>query len=171
MRKAHDPDEILDLVDEKDNVIGKITRKEAHEDMKLHREASVFVMNAKGEILIQERLDTGKLEYSASGHFPSGETYLDGIVRETREEIGLDLKPDDFKAIIKYRLDSYRFVTLFETKGNYEITDFKIDPKEVKSIKFYSIQELEEIVEIQPERMGSSLKESLKIYFAKNNGA
>ena len=43
------------LVDEQDNAIGLMPKMEAHEKAVLHRAFSVFVLNQKGEIMLQQR--------------------------------------------------------------------------------------------------------------------
>ena len=65
----HDPDEVLALVDEQDNMIGKAKRRDIHKPGVFHRHASVLIVNSEGQILLQTR-DNGMLDYSASGHFP-----------------------------------------------------------------------------------------------------
>ena len=49
-------DELLDLVDENDNIIGEVLKSHANSDPKLiHREAAIAVFNTKGEVLLQQR--------------------------------------------------------------------------------------------------------------------
>ena len=45
------------LVDEQDNPIGLMEKLEAHQKALLHRAFSVFVLNDKGEIMLQQRAD------------------------------------------------------------------------------------------------------------------
>lgn len=170
----HNPREMIAVVDENDNIIAKAPRRN-HANGKLHREASVLIVNQKNEILLQRRADSLKLDYSASGHFSYDEDYLDGITREVKEELGLSINKAKFKKVAKFKLDTkehdgtnnYRFITLFEVKGDYKIEDLYIDSAEVKSIKFYNISELKKLIETAPEEMHQGLVESLKIYFGK----
>ncbi len=48
-------EEIVDLVDEHDNVIGEGPKSECHTRGLWHRAASIFVFNKKGELLVQKR--------------------------------------------------------------------------------------------------------------------
>lgn len=89
-------DEIFDVVDDRDRVIGKQTRREVHRRGLKHRAVHVLVFNERGEVYLQKRSfkkDTfpGAWDSSASGHLDSGETYDACAVREAREEIGLFL--------------------------------------------------------------------------------
>ncbi|MFA6023357.1 MAG: histidine phosphatase family protein [Candidatus Pacearchaeota archaeon] len=169
----HNPEEIIAIVDNNDKIIGKYPRKN-HAEGKLHRETSVLIINPKNEILVQERKDSGKLDYSASGHFPFNEDYLGGIVREVSEELGLKIDKSKFNKITKYRINyssekyiNNRFITLWEVKGDYKIKDIKIDSSEVKAVRYYSIPELKEIIKENQSKLASGFKESLKIYFKK----
>jgi isopentenyldiphosphate isomerase len=90
------PEEIFDIVNERDEVIGQAPRKEVHARGLWHRAVHVLVFNARGEVFLQKRSmlkDTakGKWDSSSSGHVDSGEDYDATAVRELREEIGLDL--------------------------------------------------------------------------------
>ena len=89
-------EEIFDVVNERDEVIGRAPRKEVHACGLRHRAVHVLVFNARGEVFLQKRSmlkDTakGKWDSSSSGHLDSGEDYDACAVRELREEIGLDL--------------------------------------------------------------------------------
>ena len=168
--KSHNPDEVIAIVDDKDNIIGKYPRKN-HAQGRLHRETSVLIINTQNQILVQKRADSGLLDYSASGHFPYNENYLDGIVREVQEELGVKISKSRFIKIAKYRLNysgkyiNNRFITLWEVVGDYKIKDLKIDPYEVKSIKYMTISEIKKIIKNKPEIISAGFIDSLKIYF------
>ena len=90
------PEEIFDIVNERDEVVGQNTRREVHARGLWHRAVHVLVFNARGEVFLQKRsikkdIAAGKWDSSASGHLDSGEDYDACAVREVREEIGLRL--------------------------------------------------------------------------------
>lgn len=89
-------EELLDVVNEQDEVIGQSPRREVHARKLWHRAVHVLVFNARGEVFLQKRSlakDTaaGLWDSSASGHLDAGEEYDACAARELREEIGLDL--------------------------------------------------------------------------------
>src|SRR5271165_5870900 len=89
-------EEIFDIVNERDEVVGQNTRREVHARGLWHRAVHVLVFNARGEVFLQKRSmkkDTakGKWDSSSSGHLDSGEDYDACAMRELREEIGLSL--------------------------------------------------------------------------------
>lgn len=85
--------EYVDIVNENDEVIGKATKQEAHEQGLLHRTVIAEVINSKGEFtLIQQasdKQDAGQFVSPIGGHVVSGETEDDGLEREAFEEFGL----------------------------------------------------------------------------------
>ncbi len=90
-----DPDEIFDLVDLDDHVIGKVRRGEAHRNPALiHRSVQVLVFTHERHLLLQRRsarkdLFPGYYCASASGHVASGEEYATTAERELAEELGI----------------------------------------------------------------------------------
>ena len=89
-------EEIFDVVNERDEVIGQQSRSEVHRLGLMHRAVHVLVFNAAGQVFLQKRSMTkdrqpGLWDSSASGHVDCGEYYDTCAVRELREEIGLQL--------------------------------------------------------------------------------
>lgn len=82
-------EDIVIWVDEYDNELGKVTRKQAHEEGLLHRIAVIIVTDPDGNVLVQERM-SGKLDHSSAGHVSVGETYLQTATRELYEELGMN---------------------------------------------------------------------------------
>ena len=87
-------EEIFDVVNDRDEVIGQAPRREVHAQGLWHRAIHVLVFNARGEVFLQKRSmlkDTAKglWDSSSSGHVDTGENYDTCAVRELREEIGL----------------------------------------------------------------------------------
>jgi isopentenyldiphosphate isomerase len=87
-------EEIFDVVNERDEVVGRNTRREVHRLGLMHRAVHVLVWNARGEVFLQKRSlkkdrQPGVWDSSASGHVDAGETYDACAVRELQEEIGL----------------------------------------------------------------------------------
>lgn len=97
------------LVDSKDNAIGLMPKMEAHEKGVLHRAFSVFILNAKGELMLQQR--AAEKYHSPSlwtntccSHQRDGETTLDAGKRRLREEMGLEI-PLQFLFSFIYKAD------------------------------------------------------------------
>src|SRR3989338_5717465 len=89
-------EELVDIVDENNQVIGKSSRSEVHKKGNIHRALSVLILNSKGQILLQKRSKNKSVhpmswDISTSEHVLAGESYEDAGVRSVIEELGVDV--------------------------------------------------------------------------------
>jgi isopentenyldiphosphate isomerase len=89
-------EEIFDVVNARDEVIGEERRSEVHRLGLRHRAAHILVFDARGRLFLQKRSATkdrhpGVWDSSASGHVDRGESYEACATRELKEELGLTL--------------------------------------------------------------------------------
>lgn len=88
-------EEWLDLVNEHDQVVGRVTRSEAWANKFLVRVINAFVVNTAGQLWIprrtaHKRMFPNCLDMSVGGHVEPGESYEAAFQRETFEELNLD---------------------------------------------------------------------------------
>ena len=81
------------LVDEQDNLIGLMEKLEAHQKALLHRAFSVFILNDKGEIMLQQRAankyhSPNLWTNTCCSHPREGETTIEAGKRRLQEEMG-----------------------------------------------------------------------------------
>ena len=81
------------LVDEQDNPIGLMEKLEAHQKALLHRAFSVFILNDKGEIMLQQRAankyhSPNLWTNTCCSHPREGETTIEAGKRRLQEEMG-----------------------------------------------------------------------------------
>ncbi len=123
-------DELLDLVDQDDNVIGKMWRSEVYaKGLSNFRAINAFLKNSQGEIWIPLRVATKKLfplhlDMSVGGHVSSGESYDQSFKRELLEELNIDLTQVVYRKIGLFVPHKHN-VSAFQTV--YEI-DYDKDP-------------------------------------------
>jgi len=129
------PEEILDLVNEQDEVIGSLTRKEIYaQGLRNYRVIHAFIINDEGKLWIPRRVSTkklypGGLDYSIAGHVESGETYEEGLIKEAAEEVGLDLTSIPFMVTGRFNPhtnDVHCFQRVYEIKAN-EVPNYNHD--------------------------------------------
>ncbi|MBC7979575.1 MAG: ribosomal RNA small subunit methyltransferase A [Armatimonadetes bacterium] len=87
-------DELFDVVDANDKLMGTATRGEVHAQNLIHRAVHVFVLNKNGDLYLQKRSllkdkNPGVWDSSVSGHLDAGEDYREAATRELGEEIGI----------------------------------------------------------------------------------
>lgn len=156
-------------VDDNDQVLGRITREQAHVEGLLHRVGVVYLFNDQGQILIQERAARGLLrnllDHSSAGHVDPGETYLQTAHRELREELGTeakDLEPlgqcrsSEVEGRVKHMFMVYRM------RGE----PGKLSPEEVKSVYWANPHEVWEDMKLDPEnkKYTGGFKATLEVY-------
>ena len=143
-------EELFPLVDETGIVVGTATRKECHSGtFWLHPVVHLHVFNSKGELYLQKRsmlkdVQPGKWDTAVGGHVDAGETILEALAREVREELGIT--EAEFKPLFVY---PYRSTTEYElVNAYYTIYDGEItpDPTEVDEGKFWTLDEIKEAV-------------------------
>jgi isopentenyldiphosphate isomerase len=89
-------DEVFDVVNDADEVIGQLSRREVHRQGLKHRAVHILIFNARSDVFLQKRSllkdnHPGVWDSSASGHLDSGENYDACALREVHEELGVKL--------------------------------------------------------------------------------
>ncbi len=162
-------EDIFDIVDENDNVVSRAPRAEAHAKRLMHRASHVLMFRNGGrEILLQKRSatkDSYPLAYttSCSGHVDSGEDYDTAVVREMREETGLEVDISSLEKIGKVcpsEETGWEFTAVykFDCKGDEILI---AQPSEVEAFEWVSVDDFEIAYRKNPENFTPSF---LKVY-------
>lgn len=148
-------EEYFDVVNERDQVIGRETRREVHRTGLKHRAVHVFVFNSRGHVFLQKRSmskDTspGLWDSSASGHLDSGEDYDACALRELREELGLRLSASPVRL---FKVDAcpdtgQEFVWLYQCKNE---GPFTLHPEEIERGEWFSPEAVTRFLEERPD--------------------
>ena len=108
----------------------------------------VVIRNSKGEFLMQKRVESKGGDWGVTGGHPkSGETPLEGIVTEVKEELGLDFSKEKF---IEYDsgCDGRDCYKMYFVNKNINLEDIKIQEEELSEVRWFSIDELKHMVEL-----------------------
>lgn len=160
-------EEIIDIVDEKDNVIGQDTKSNAHAQGKWHRSAGflLFKDNSWNEILIIKRAKNQLLAIPA-GHLQTGESYLHGGLRELHEEmlVGKYLPDVDITALFRMKTkDSKEFILIYRIaySGPFQINE------EIVEYHFVAIKVLLKEMKERPEIYDANFRDLMDEYVNK----
>ena len=151
--------ELLDVLDENGELTGeKEERSIIHEKNLWHIHVGIWIMNKKGELLFQKRSPLKKVNPNkwtrTGGHVDSGETALEGIQRETAEEIGVTIPLEQIELIDIEKQPKERgkhFTYNYFAFVNYGLEDYTMQPEEVCDLKYITIEEMENIYYIKDE--------------------
>lgn len=138
--------EIFPIVDEEGNVLGRITRGEAHDGRKvLHPVVHLHVFNSKGQLFLQRRphwkdIQPDRWDTAVGGHVDFGENIDEALKREVREELGIT-------GFIPQKLGHYVFESRREKElvyVNKTVYDGPIRPssEELDGGRFFSPEEI-----------------------------
>ena len=162
-------EEIVELVDEDDQVIGTVPVKVANLDpTKIHREVAIMVADSRGRLLLQKRSqqkdhEPGLWTMAAAGHIPVGMTPLEGAHAELQEELGFDTELQFVEKYFDEIPTQRRFIYLYI--GTSDDPKLVLEPSEVDTAEF--VDEAEAIRRIGQSRTGMGLNYELaKRFFA-----
>ncbi|MBL9186150.1 MAG: NUDIX domain-containing protein [Opitutaceae bacterium] len=129
-------DEWFDVVNERDEVVRRETRRVVHATGLWHRAVHILVFDAAGRVFLQKRsmlkdLSPGLWDSSCSGHVDAGEDYDTAAVRELGEEIGLRgaVAPVRWFRIEACVETGWEFVWVYRLNHSGPIT---VDPREIQ---------------------------------------
>ena len=148
-------EEIFDVVNERDEVIGRETRSKVHRNGLRHRAVHALVFNSRGEVFLQKRSmskdsSPGLWDSSASGHLDCGEDYDACVIRELREEIGLEVSacPQRVFKVDACHNTGQEFVWLYLCASE---GPFTLHPEEIERGDWFTPERVAQWVEEHPQ--------------------
>jgi isopentenyldiphosphate isomerase len=134
--KAAGGEEWFDVVNARDEVVDRKTRREVHATGLWHRAVHVMVFDAAGRVFLQKRsmlkdLSPGLWDSSCSGHVDAGEDYDRAAVRELGEEIGVHIAqaPARWIRVEACEETGWEFVWIYRLRHDGLLT---LDSKEIQ---------------------------------------
>ena len=109
----------------------------------------VYIQNSEGKFLIQKRSKLKDGKYATTGgHVKSGETSVEGILSEVREELGLELNPDDLVLYYgNHSAEQQVFWDDYYIKLDIDdISKLKLQEEEVESVKWATAEEMKKMM-------------------------
>jgi isopentenyl-diphosphate delta-isomerase type 1 len=144
-------EEMFDVVDDDDNVVGKATRSECHDNGLIHRSVMFFVFDSKERVLVTKRTQKkdffpGYWSIVLGGHVRSGESYEEAVGREIEEEIGISAKPMLISFFKKRIPEENENVKVFGVVAKDKL---KLNEDELESGEFLAFNGLEKRMECE----------------------
>ena len=156
--------ELLDIVDENGIPTGEVMEREKVHDLNLlHWEVAVYIINNKGQTLLQKRSPLKRFDPNkwglCAGHVESGETLDEAVLRESSEELGLKLNINDLNVLdekeIRIRENNSHIRKDYYVICNEE--NFKIQKEEISEVRWFDIDEVINMIKNNDESL--TLKE------------
>ena len=152
--------ELIKIVDENGEFTGEVMDKEeAHDKNLLHNEVAAFVINDKGQVLLQKRSANKRFSPNkwgiCAGHVDAYESLENAIIREIKEEIGIDINPNKLIPLkgkkVSIRKTNSHITYFYYIKLNLNEEDFIIQKEELSEVKWFDINEVIEMIKSKDE--------------------
>lgn len=151
--------ELIDEYNIRGEKLGVIDKSEAHKKGLWHKSIHVWIINDNNEILLQYRCKDKKLypdtwDCSFAGHISSGESSIDAVLREGKEEIGIDVDLEKLEYILTNKenlvydeINSNEFVDIYILKQNFDLNNIKFQQEEVSDAKYVKVEEFFDLID------------------------
>ena len=142
-------EEILDIYTRDGKHLGTKTREECHRENPgfYHKPVWIWIINDNGQFLVQKRSQqkkwfTGMWDIPSAGHLEAGEEPIDGAIRETKEELGIDTNAKDYEYVGEYISDTtWELGQVYILKTNKKVEDMQFQEEEVETAKWLPFDE------------------------------
>lgn len=146
-------EEILDIYTRDGEHLGSKEKSICHSNNPgvYHKPVWIWIINSKGQILLQKRAKTKKnfpdlWDMPSAGHVSAGESSIQGAIRETEEELGLKTVESDYIFVGGFVADiSWELAQIYLLKTDKDISDMKLQVEEVAEVKWVNLEEFKEL--------------------------
>ncbi len=147
--------EKIDILNELGEFTGDVaTIDECHSDGYWHRAVYAFIIDKDLNVLLQKRSSSkklwpGKWDVTVGGHVKSGEFGRQALIRECKEELGIDVDDSEIKYIVGttsvYNKNGYinnHYDECYLITKDVDIKDLILQKEEVSDAKYFSKDEI-----------------------------
>ena len=151
--------EYLDLYDKNKRLTGEIVLR-THDKANIEKGkyiniVLVFIKNSDNKFLFQmTSKEKNSVIATAGGHVKSGQTSLEAILEEIKEEFGLVIGEDDIELIGTYKR-KFAFVDVYYLCKDINSNELCLQKEEVESVNWYTINEIEKLIKQGKIRKGN----------------
>lgn len=148
-------EEKFDVLDEKGKYTGNVeSREKCHKEGLWHKAVTVCIINSKNQVLLQKRSPNKKLwpntwDITAGGHVLTGEFGFEAIIREIKEELGIDIDKESITFIgssisinVKGDIVNKHFNEYYIVNKDVDETKLKLQEEEVSEVKWMNKDEI-----------------------------
>ncbi len=156
--------ELVDLLNNRKEFIGETCERNAVPDGRYRLSIHIWIVNNKNEILIQQRSANRKkfpnMWTNTGGACVAGETSIETVFRELKEELDITPNIDNLELIASYKREK-DYVDVWVLRQNINIIDLKFNDNEVQNAKWVTIEDWKKLL-VEEQAVKSSTDYFLK---------
>lgn len=141
--------ELVDLLNNRKELTGETCERNAVPEGKYRLSIHIWIVNDKNEILIQQRSASRKMFpnmwTNTGGACIAGETSIETVFRELKEELNVIPNIDNLELIASYKRKK-DYVDVWLLRQNINIKDLKFNDNEVQAAKWATIEEWKKLL-------------------------
>lgn len=142
--------EMVEKFDSKRIPLGKIEERYKRIEGEFKQSMHIWIMNKNGEFLIQKRSEEKRVFPGmwsiTGGGVDVGETTLQTVIRECKEELSIDVDMDKLELMMMFRTKK-DFTDVWLLRQDIEIDNIKLQEEEVSEVKWISDSDLRKMIE------------------------
>lgn len=148
-------EEYFDILDENGEFTNKVeSRSTCHKEGLWHKAVALFIINSKNQVLLQKRSANKRMwpnlwDITAGGHVLAGEFGFQSIIREIKEEIGIDIEQNDITFIgastsqnIKNEIKNKHFNEYYIVNKDIDVSELVLQEEEVSDAKWFEKEDI-----------------------------
>ena len=140
--------EIIDIYNKRREKTNKTSERGKEKDGEYGLSVHIWIMNKEGKFLVQKRTKSRKrfpnMWSLTAGAVDTGETSLEGAIREAKEEIGINIEKEEFELILSIKR-KHNFLDIWLVRKDIDLKDIVMQ-EEVQEVKWVTKEELEEMI-------------------------
>jgi isopentenyldiphosphate isomerase len=148
--------ELIDVLNRDGSPAGTTKPKpDVHRDGDWHRSVHIWIITPDDRILVQRRALTkennpGLWDVSSAGHIAAGETAIESAIRETQEELGIELDPGELRHVASLREQAVlnggtyidnEFHEIFVVHRDVDLSSLRLQAEEVDDVRLVTREE------------------------------
>lgn len=141
--------ELVDKFDKRRAPLNKVTERFEVIEGEYRQSMHLWIMNDKGEFLIQKRSDNKKtnpgLWSITGGGVEAGEHSYETVIREAKEELGVNINPDEVNFMLSIKR-KHAFADVYLVMQNINIDDVVMQEEEVSDVKWATVDEIKKMI-------------------------
>jgi NADH pyrophosphatase NudC (nudix superfamily) len=164
--------EYLQVFDANSNMLDEKVERNSKFDLpdgKFFMVVLIFMQNEKGEFLLQKAVpEKDSLIATTGGHVTYGDTSLETAIKECKEELGIEFASEELKFVGTEVWKKCCLMDIYYTNKPININDITLQKEEVEYAKWFSVDEIEQMINNDEIRKGNIIPFHRTLEFIKN---